>query len=107
MPPPPGASVVGVTIQDFSFAPATLTIKTGTTVRWTNNGPSPHTVTSDMGVWDSGTLGAPTMGGGYGGGSAAGSYQFTFNIAGTYGYHCSIHPPLMYPNFRGTINVTL
>ena len=42
-PPPPGSMTV--TIQDFSFSPATLTIKAGTIVHWKNNGPSAHTTT--------------------------------------------------------------
>lgn len=101
------ATVACVSIQDFSFSPATLTIKVGTTVQWTNNGPSPHTTTSDAGTWDSGTLSAPMGGGGYGGGgSAGGSYPFKFTATGTYGYHCSIHPPSAYPSFTGTITVT-
>jgi plastocyanin len=61
---------VGVTIQDFSFSLAALTIKAGMSVRWTNNGPSQHTTTSDDGLWNSTTLGAPSGGGAYGGGTA-------------------------------------
>ncbi len=102
----PSGSVVGVTIQDFSFSPSALTIKAGISVQWTNNGPSQHTATSDNGVWDSGTLGAPSGGGGYGGGSAGGTYRFTFNTPGTYRYHCTLHPPSSYPSFTGTITVT-
>jgi len=114
----PSGSVVDVMIQDFMFSPATVTVKAGTTVRWTNNGPSAHLVASDVGVWSSGTLSAPMsgagygmgdgMGGGYGGGgsSPGGTFQFTFNRAGTYGYHCTIHPPSMYPGFTGTVTVT-
>jgi len=114
----PSGTVVDVMIQDFMFSPATLTIKAGTTVRWTNNGPSAHVVASDMGVWSSGTLSAPMsgagygmgdgMGGGYrgGGNSPGGTFQFTFNRAGTYGYHCTIHPPSLYPSFIGTVTVT-
>ena len=56
--------------------------------------------------WDSGTLGAPSGGGGYGGGKAGGSYQFTFNTPGTYNYHCKFHPPATYPAFTGSITVT-
>ncbi len=99
-----GGNVVGVTIQDFSFSSSMLTIKAGTTIKWTNNGPSSHTATSDNGVWDSGTLAPP--GGGYGGGGA--SYQFTFTTPGTYSYHCKIHPPTIptYAGFTGTITVT-
>ncbi len=59
----PSANLACVTIQDFTFSPATLMIKVGTTVQWTNNGPSAHTTTSDAAVWNSGTLSAP-MGGG-------------------------------------------
>ena len=99
-------SVVGVTIQDFSFSPAAVTVMVGTTVKWINNGPSAHTTTSDTGTWDSGQLSSPTSGGGYGGGSAGGTYQHTFMAAGTYDYHCSNHPPSLYPGFTGTITVT-
>jgi plastocyanin len=101
----PSCSNDCVTIQDFSFSPSTMTIKVGTRITWTNAGPSAHTATSDSGVWDSGTLGAPAGGGGYGSGMAGGSYQFTFNTPGTYNYHCKIHPPASYPGFTGTITV--
>jgi plastocyanin len=87
--------VVDVTIRDFSFSPAQVMIKTGTTVRWTNDGPSVHTTTSDNGAWDSGTL-SPS----------SGTFLMTFNSAGTFPYHCSIHPPNIYPGFVGTITVT-
>ena len=105
-PPPPGA--VSVSIQNFSFSPAAVTIKAGTTVHWTNRGPSAHTTTSDNGTWDSGSLAGPsTGGGGYGGnGSPGGSFDFTFTQAGTFSYHCSLHPPSMFPNFTGTVTVT-
>ncbi|PYO98104.1 MAG: amidase [Gemmatimonadetes bacterium] len=104
----PSATVACVTIQDFSFSPPSLSIKVGTTVHWTNNGPSGHTSTSDAGVWNSGNLSAPSGGGAYGGGTAAGSYQFVFTAPGTYGYHCSNHPPSLpqYAGFTGTITVT-
>ncbi len=66
-----------VTIRDFSFSPSTLPIKAGTTVTWTNNGPSAHTTTSDNMTWNSATLGAPSGGDPYGGGMPAGTFQFT------------------------------
>ena len=134
----PSGLVVDVTVQDFLFSPGTITVKVGTTVRWTNLGPSAHAVMSDMGVWGSGTLNAPTngsgsgMGNGMGGGTGygmgdggmggmggmdgggmgsgdsmpGGTFQFTFNQAGTYGYHCPLHPPSAYPGFTGTVIVT-
>ena len=104
-PPPPGSRAV--TIQDFSFSPASLTIAAGTTVRWTNNGPSSHTTTSDAGAWSSGTLSPPSGGGGYGGGGSAGAtFDFKFTQPGNYPYHCSLHPPSMYPTFTGMVTVT-
>ncbi len=107
MPTQPPAGTVSVTIRDFTFSPATVTIKAGTTVRWTNDGPSAHTTTSDGGAWDSGSLSPPSGGGGYGGGgSAGGTFDFTFMQPGSFPYHCSIHPPSSYPGFTGTVTVT-
>jgi plastocyanin len=104
----PSATLACVTIRDFTFSPATVTIKAGTTVQWTNSGPSAHTTTSDAATWNSGTLSAPTGGGAYGGGSAGGTFAFMFNATGTYGYHCALHPPSVpqYAGFTGTITVT-
>lgn len=101
--------VVAVAIRDFAFAPAAITVRAGTTVRWTNRGPSAHTTTSDDGAWDSDTLRAPS-GGGYGGGlggePAVWSFEYTFAQPGVYGYHCAIHPPPLYPGFVGSVTVT-
>jgi plastocyanin len=105
----PGAPApANVTIQNFSFTPANVSIKVGGTVKWMNKGPSVHTTTSDNGVWASAQLNPPTGGGGgYGGGGGmpGGSFQMTFNTAGTYGYHCAFHPPSTYPGFTGTVVV--
>jgi plastocyanin len=95
-----------VTIQDFSFRPSTLTVKAGTTVTWTNSGPSVHAVTSDTMVFQSAGLSAPTESNPYGGTTSGASFQFRFNTPGTYAYHCSLHPPSSYPGFTGTIIVT-
>jgi plastocyanin len=97
-----------VMIADFTFTPSMLTVKAGSAVTWTNMGPSVHTVTSDTMVFESMNLGAPGGGDPYGGGGmAAGTFQFRFNMPGTYNYHCSLHPPSMgYSGFTGTIVVT-
>lgn len=71
-----------VSIQDFFFAPAQMTVRPGTTVTWVNNGPSPHTVTADDGSFDSETL------------QPGQSFSFTFANAGTFSYHCEIHPSM-------------
>jgi plastocyanin len=77
-------SVKGVKIIDFAFKPRAITISKGTRVRWTNGGSVNHTTTSNKGVWDSGVL-AP--------GAAFGR---VFRKAGTFKYHCTIHPTLMH-----------
>ena len=104
----PSATVACAAIQDFAFSPASLTIQVGSTVTWTNNGPTAHTTTSDASTWNSGTISAPSGGGAYGGGAAGGSYQFVFAAPGTYGYHCALHAPSFpqYAGFTGTITVT-
>ncbi len=65
----------------FGFTPAKLTIRVGTTVIWKNRSSAPHTVTSDDGTtFDSGTV------------AVGGTFHFTFKMAGTFSYHCNIHP---------------
>jgi LPXTG-motif cell wall-anchored protein len=76
------ASAAGVSIVDFSFQPATVTIDTGDSVTWTNNGDAPHTTTSDSGVWDSDIL------------DPGQSFTRVFDTAGTFPYHCNVHPSM-------------
>jgi CSLREA domain-containing protein len=68
-----------VTIVDNEYQPAFLTIHAGRIVTWENTGLADHSVTSDTGVWDSGTL-APGA-----------KFQYTFTTPGSYPYHCSFH----------------
>jgi plastocyanin len=78
-----------VSIVDFAFQPASIEVPVGSTVTWTNTGAVPHTVTSDSGAFDSGQL------------SPGASFSQTFDTAGTFTYHCSIHPQM-----TGTVVVT-
>jgi len=71
-----------VKIQDGSFEPADLEVKTGTTVKWTNDGQKPHTVTSDKGDWGSGEL------------ANGQTFTATFTKPGTFEYHCKLHPDM-------------
>lgn len=87
-PPSPGAQS-NVSIVDFRFAPATITVRMGQTVVWRNNGSASHTTTSDAGLWDSETL------------NPGQTFPRTFATAGTFTYHCEIHPSM-----RGSIVVT-
>jgi plastocyanin len=70
-----------VSIQNFSFKPAQITIKRGTKVRWINKDMHPHTATAINGKsFDSGHL------------DPGESYTHTFKSVGTKKYHCEIHP---------------
>jgi plastocyanin len=88
---PAPATANTITIKDFTFSPATLTVKTGTTVTWVNEDSMSHTVVSDDGSGFPFT--SPQLANG-------GSYPLAFTQAGTYPYHCSIHPSM-----KGTIVV--
>jgi plastocyanin len=78
-----------VTIEGFSFRPASITIDAGDRVVWTHRDTAPHTVTSDDGTtFDSGNL------------TANETFAQTFPTAGTFPYHCEIHGSM-----RGTVVV--
>lgn len=80
--PPASAPVAAnsVTIKNFAFSPARVTVKVGTTVTWTNADQDAHTVTAKSGPFASAAL------------STGASYKFTFTKPGTYDYLCTIHP---------------
>jgi plastocyanin len=88
----PGTTSTGdtksVTIKNLSFEPVTRTVSVGTKVTWTNNDSMDHTVTSDDGIFNLGTLGPGQSG------------SYTFTSSGTYPYHCTIHTSM-----KGTIIV--
>jgi amicyanin len=86
-PAPQGGTAVS--ISDFKFNPATLTVPVGTTVTWTNQDAEPHTVAAKDGSFHS-----PGM-------DSHGTYSFTFATPGSYDYICSIHPFM-----AGTVVVT-
>jgi plastocyanin len=72
-----------VSIQNFSFKPAHITIKRGTKVRWINKDSTAHTVTANKkSSFDSGRLGKGQR------------YTHTFKRAGKKPYHCNIHPDM-------------
>ena len=71
-----------VKIDNFSFSPATLEIKAGTMVTWTNADDIPHTVVSNDKVFKSKALDTDEK------------FSFTFDKPGTYPYFCSLHPKM-------------
>jgi amicyanin len=80
------ASTVQVSIKDFKYAPAQITIHKGDTVTWTNLDPVGHDVTFSNSA-------SPTL-------KTNESYSKTFNQTGTFDYICSIHPYM-----KGTVIV--
>jgi plastocyanin len=78
-----------VSIQNFRFKPANITIKRGTRVRWINKDSTAHTATANNGrSFDSGRLGPGQR------------FSHTFKSAGKKPYHCEIHTDM-----KGTITV--
>jgi plastocyanin len=76
------AKNVEIKIDNFSFAPGTLTVAVGTTVTWINHDDIPHTAVSTDGVFKSKVMDTDEK------------FSYTFTKAGTYPYFCSIHPKM-------------
>jgi amicyanin len=77
----PAPQAAHVTIGNFTFGPAALTVKAGTTVTWLNGDDIPHTVVAaDKQAFRSKVL------------DSGEAFSFTFTQPGTYPYFCSIHP---------------
>ena len=85
-----------VDISGFAFAPADITVATGTTVTWTNLDAAQHNVVSmagDGSVDTAGPLDGPML-------AQDESWSFTFDIVGTHDYRCAPHP-----NMVGSVTV--
>jgi amicyanin len=88
-PSPATQHVAAVDILNFKFTPAEVTVKAGTTIRWTNHGYVPHTVDFSGEAVHSGVL------------NNGNQFTHTFTTPGTYAYICHIHPFM-----HGTVVVT-
>lgn len=71
-----------VTIANMAFAPVSVSIKVGDTVKWTNQDATPHTVSADDNSFGSNSI------------AQGGTFSHTFTAAGTVHYHCSFHPTM-------------
>jgi plastocyanin len=76
-------ATVKVSIKDFKYDPPSVNAKVGDVIEWTNNDSAPHSATMDDNACDTDSIA---------GGSSA---MLTFSAAGTYTYHCKIHPAQM------------
>ena len=68
-----------ISIKDSYFSVSSLSVSSGTTVTWTNNGANTHTVTADDNSFNSGDI-LPGK-----------TFSKTFSTAGTFNYHCKYH----------------
>lgn len=79
-----------ITIDNFKFAPAQITVTEGTTLTWQNRDDVPHTVTSDDDppLFDSKAI------------DTDGTFSFKFGKPGVYHYYCKLHH-----HMTGTVTV--
>jgi plastocyanin len=75
-------------MKEMKFDPATLEIKVGDTVVWTNSDDRDHTVNGPDGTFKSDNL------------KPGAAYTYKFTKAGRFAYSCSYHPRM-----KGTITV--
>ena len=69
-----------VGIDNFTFAPAEITVTAGSTVTWVNHDDIPHVVADTAKGFRSPVL------------DTDGSYAMAFDKPGTYSYFCALHP---------------
>jgi plastocyanin len=81
---PTGAAPLG----DRAYSPDEITVAVGSTVTWINTDAVAHTSTSNGSGWNSGTIAPGQL------------FSSTLQTAGTFAYHCAIHPGMV-----GTVTV--
>jgi len=91
--PTPTGTVVSIVsgssnLTTTAYSPNPVSVSVGGTVTWMNNDNTAHTSTANGGAFDSGTI-APGA-----------SFSRTFPAAGSFPYHCTLHPGMV-----GTVNV--
>lgn len=77
-------ATASVDIMNYAYSPANLTISVGDTVVWTNHDTAPHNVVISDGPVK---FTSPTL-------NQGDTFTYTFTVAGTYDYYCSIHPDM-------------
>ena len=76
----PGGGGSAVTVQRFTFSPASITVKAGSSVTWTNNDEVSHSIKSPDGAFTEQAL------------PSGGTATVSFANPGTFAYVCGIHP---------------
>jgi len=77
-----------IAMEGVAFVPATLTVKPGDTVVWTNKDPFPHTATAEDRSFDSREVAADK------------TWRYTVRKKGKIPYVCTLHPTM-----KGTLVV--
>jgi plastocyanin len=77
-----------VTMRNFGFAPAVVTVAVGDTIVWTNSDFVPHTATARDSTWDSKSIAADS------------AWRLVARVPGRHPYYCAFHP-----NMQGTVVV--
>jgi len=90
-PAGPGGGTADVTITIVgnlganSFSPNPDTVRVGQTVAWHNSGGTTHTSTANgIGLWNTSNIA-----------NGSTSASIRMNTAGSFGYHCEIHPSMV------------
>jgi plastocyanin len=76
------AADAAIPIADFAYPPTT-NVNVGDSVTWDNTSGVTHTATADGGSFDTGNIADGSSG------------SITFATAGTFPYHCTIHPSMV------------
>ena len=71
-----------ITIHDFAFAPAMLTVAPGDTIVWSNADFVPHTATARDAEWDSKSI------------DGSASWRMVARGTGRHDYYCAFHPTM-------------
>jgi plastocyanin len=74
-----------IAIDNFAFAPATVTVAAGARVVWVNHDEEPHTVNS---LDKAAAFKSPAL-------DTGDKFAFVFMTPGRYRYFCSIHPHMV------------
>lgn len=93
------AVIHNVTVQNFIFTPATMTVNVGDVVKWTwvNGGHTTTSLTIPAGAaaWNSPITSSVT------------TFSYTVTVAGNYNYECSPHSPSMAGSFTAAAAMPL
>jgi plastocyanin len=71
-----------ITIHDFAFVPAEITVSRGDTIVWSNTDFVPHTATARDASWDSKSI------------DGSSAWRTVARAVGRHEYYCAFHPTM-------------